>query len=623
MRLQRILPALCLFLLPAPAAAAEWTPIGPDGGYVHSLTVAPSRPAVVYAGTRYGGVFRSLDRARSWSFAGLRGSWTWDLAVDPKNPDLVYAGTDRGLLKSNDGGGSWRSAGLELPGSTVVIVKIHPARPATVFAVADRRLYRTADRGRTWTSEPGWPEGVGALSFHPRQPNVVYAGAVEGLWKSTNSGRTWTRVNSEPTFIEALTVDPRAPRTLYAANFQSFWKSTNGGAAWTPIGPADFGSPRSSITIDPASSSIVYVSAAGVLFRSLDRGETWDRATAGLPGSVSVGRGVVATRYGLLAGSSTGVFLSTDRAAAWQAASRGITAGSVITLAAAAQEPPLLHAVTARGFFKSPDRGQTWLFLESDQVLTLGLPPLAIDPADPETLYLGGFQTVLKSTDGGVHWTRGTTLPCVVPVKIALDPQAPDLLYAAGTRATPICSPPGACFFARSQDAGATWQCLAEPPGIFLHVDPFDSAIYSGPQNLSRSADQGETWEPLFAGLNASFLDSVISSPLVPGTLWAGRNGEVGRSRDGGQTWEFFSAGLPPLDLIALAPDPVDPETLYAGTQRAGVFRSTDAGEIWSPAGVWPAGVTLLRGLVVDPADPSILYAGTDIASVLKLDQED
>ena len=81
--------------------------------------------------------------------------------------------------------------------------------------------------------------------------------------------------------------------------------------------------------------------------------------------------------------------------------------------------------------------------------------------------------------------------------------------------------------------------------------------------------------------------------------------------------------GLPPLDLVALAPDPVDPETLYAGTKQDGVFKSTDAGETWSPAGVWPAGVILQRGLVVDPGDPSILYAGTDLASVLKLDQED
>jgi photosystem II stability/assembly factor-like uncharacterized protein len=624
MRRQGILLALCLFLLAAPAAAAEWTPIGPDGGSVHSLSVAPSRPAVVYAGTRYGGVFRSTDRAKSWSFAGLRGSWIWDLTVDPKNPDTVYAGTERGLLKSTDGGASWRPAGLVLPGATIVLVKVHPARPATVFAVADGSLYRTADRGRTWVSEPGWPQGVGTLSFAPGRPNVLYAGTdTAGLWKSTDSGRTWRRISSELSAIEALVVDPRAPRTLYAASLQGFTKSTDGGSTWTVIGPPDAGWPKSSITIDPANSSILYVSAAGWIYRSLDRGATWAVANAGLPGSV--GRAVTATRYGLLAGSSTGVFLSTDRAAAWLPASRGITASSIGELAVAAQEPPRLYAITERGLFKSQDRGRTWLPPPSGHPLTPGLPhPLTVDPSDADTLYTGDFQRVVKSTDGGQTWTGAQDLPCVVPVKIALDPRMPDTLYAAGLVAVPRCFPPGPCTFARSLDAGATWECLPAP-GLLLHVDPFTSAVYLGLQDLLRSTDRGASWDRLFAGLNAAFfnfLPSVVSSPLVPGTLWAGRRGEVGRSRDGGQTWEFFSAGLPPLDLVALAPDPVDPETLYAGTRQDGVFKSTDAGETWSPVGTWPAGVILQRGLAVDPADPSILYAGTDIASVLMLDQE-
>lgn len=39
-----------------------------------------------------------------------------------------------------------------------------------------------------------------------------------------------------------------------------------------------------------------------------------------------------------------------------------------------------------------------------------------------------------------------------------------------------------------------------------------------------------------------------------------------------------------------LALDPADPATLYAATQRRGVFKSTDAGETWSLAGLWPSG---------------------------------
>jgi hypothetical protein len=199
-------------------------------------------------------------------------------------------------------------------------------------------------------------------------------------------------------------------------------------------------------------------------------------------------------------------------------------------------------------------------------------------------------------------------------------PGEPDTLYAAGFLATPICHP-GACLFARSVDAGFNWTCLSAP-GFLLDVDPFTSAVYAGSQDLSSSSDLGATWTTLAAGQGAGF-PAFAPSPLVPGTIWAGRTGAVGRSQDGGQTWQAFSTGLPSVGIITLALDPADPETLYAGTRQDGVFRSTDAGETWTPVGIWPAGVTLQSGLAVDYADPSILYAGTDIAGVLRLDQEE
>jgi len=75
--------------------------------------------------------------------------------------------------------------------------------------------------------------------------------------------------------------------------------------------------------------------------------------------------------------------------------------------------------------------------------------------------------------------------------------------------------------------------------------------------------------------------------------------------------------------IVTLALDPADPATLYAGIPAQGVFKSTDAGETWSPLEVWPTGVRFQGGLLVDLSDPSILYAGTDVAGVLTFDQED
>jgi hypothetical protein len=73
--------------------------------------------------------------------------------------------------------------------------------------------------------------------------------------------------------------------------------------------------------------------------------------------------------------------------------------------------------------------------------------------------------------------------------------------------------------------------------------------------------------------------------------------------------------------VVALAPDPVEPATLYAATVQNGVFKSTDAGETWSLAGLWPPGVEYKGGLLVDPGDREIVYAGTNGLGVLRLNQ--
>ena len=84
--------------------------IGPDGGYIIAVAVAPSQPSIVYAGTWGSGIFKSSDAGATWAWKsqGLGMPFINSLAVDPENPQIVYAGTYTGkLYKSVDGGESW------------------------------------------------------------------------------------------------------------------------------------------------------------------------------------------------------------------------------------------------------------------------------------------------------------------------------------------------------------------------------------------------------------------------------------------------------------------------------------------------------------------------------------
>jgi photosystem II stability/assembly factor-like uncharacterized protein len=92
-------------------------------------------------------------------------------------------------------------------------------------------------------------------------------------------------------------------------------------------------------------------------------------------------------------------------------------------------------------------------------------------------------------------------------------------------------------------------------------------------------------------------------------------NGGVWETRDTGRTWEPIFDSAPVGAVGALAVAPSDHRTIYVGTgesdmrsniaQGAGLFRSSDGGRTWQPAGL--ADSQQIGRIIVDPHDPKIL----------------
>lgn len=630
--------AICLLLVVPPLSRPRlvadelpaWTSIGPDGGNIQALAVSPALPNSVLAGVQQGyGIFKSADRGKSWGAAtDAFGRNVLDLAISA-NGKAFYAATSRGLLKSTNGGVLWPALDTS---TDYTLVATHPRKAAIVFAVRGGVLLRSADGGVTRKIVEG-PEGAAKMAFATTgQRTVVYAAAGNGLWRSTDDGRTWTDVSPvfpSPPKVAAVAVDPVDPRVLYIGLQQGkrvLFKSLNGGATWrlSQAGlPAAEGTlpTVSELAVDRMNPSVVYAVAGGELFRSIKGGRDWSRPAPPAPGG-SV-HALETTAYGLLAGTSRGVLLSTDRGVTWQLRVKGLAATSIAGMAIDHQEPARLYASDLLlGTFKTANRDRPWLRLGDLPLPATAGPLLAVDPVDPNLVYTGTGNHLFKSTNGGRRWDNLASFNfCVDLVRFAIDPREPSHLFLfAGLQ--PPCLDPNICTFFRSLDAGASWDCIGDPifRRFFLGVDSFDSTVYAEFAGyLQRSTDDGTTWT--YAG-QLPGESSFAASPLVEGTLWVGHGGGVSRSRDGGTTWESFSAGLPPSEFVtALAPDPADSVTLYAAAQQSGVFKSTDAGETWSPAGLWPPGVPFRGRLLVDPGEPAIIYAGTDGLGVLRLDQ--
>jgi photosystem II stability/assembly factor-like uncharacterized protein len=326
-----------------------------------------------------------------------------------------------------------------------------------------------------------------------------------------------------------------------------------------------------------------------------------------------------------------------QEAQGWDALGAHQAFSDVLSLGIDPIGPSTLYAgVRGSGVFKSTDGGASWHAINTGLPNPVSVQTVVIDPTMPSTLYVGTDRGVFQSTDGGENWLATNPLPPVTTM--AIDPQTPSRLYAAG-----------ACTGAfRSDDEGGRWMAINR--GLALNVfgvevlpfltslviDPLKPAtLYAGAlESIFKTTDRGANWRTVYVGFNfflpVSGVTALVIDPVTPTTLYAGITGGgefsgsgcnlsysgltsgVIKSVDGGGQWTGARTGLPSgVPVMALAIDPVLPSVVYAGTSQ-GVFKSSDGGGSWAAINEGlPDGATV-RALAVDPQNSSILYAGTN-----------
>ncbi len=268
-----------------------------------------------------------------------------------------------------------------------------------------------------------------------------------------------------------------------------------------------------------------------------------------------------------------------------------------------------LFVQTTTGVYLSQDRAVTWQRLQplpGDDFMPAGL---AISPAFTQdgVMFCAWHNTagqsahLYRTTDAGQNWELIWQPDAILAVALSPNFAADHTLLAAGD----------SNFIYRSADAGVTWQL--SNTGIeewyiarqFAFSPNFanDRVVFlAGYGALYRSTDGGATWEALFGAHSPHY--GVAMSPAfahdgivlaayreIEGSDLFPESG-IFRTTDGGNTWTWSGTGLPGYyephpGPLAFRPDFQTSGLVYAadrGTAFMGprqVYRSADSSQTW------------------------------------------
>ncbi|MGH9486371.1 MAG: WD40/YVTN/BNR-like repeat-containing protein [Terriglobales bacterium] len=282
--------------------------------------------------------------------------------------------------------------------------------------------------------------------------------------------------------------------------------------------------------------------------------------------------------------------------------------GRVVAVDGVARDPNLFFMGTVGGgIWKSTDYGLQWKNI-SDGTLpgaSASIGALAAAPSNPKIIYAGTGECdirndtipgdgIFKSTDGGKTWKyaglRATRTTCA----LAIDPQNPDVVYAASMGQVFVPNAEGGVY--KTTDGGQTWNKI-------LSVNDRTGAI-----DLVMQPGQPDE---LYAAL--------WQAQRTPWTLDDGGAGSgLYKTTDGGAHWTNLirNPGMPAgtIGRVGVSVTAADPERVYAivEAKHGGVFRSSDGGQTWKRVNKdWQLRIRAFyyTALYADPKDANVVYA--------------
>lgn len=202
----------------------DWAP-GAGGMCLHTIVLDPTNEDRIYCAVSAAGTFRSDDGGESWTPInhGLHSEYIPDptaevghcvhrIAIHPSNPNTLFMQKHWDVMRSDDGGDSWREVSGNLPSDFGFPIAVHAHEPETIYVVpilsdslhyppdGRLRVYRSRSGGEEWEAlTKGLPQEHcyvnvlrDAMAVDTADPCGVYFGTTGGqVYGSSDSGDSW------------------------------------------------------------------------------------------------------------------------------------------------------------------------------------------------------------------------------------------------------------------------------------------------------------------------------------------------------------------------------------------------------------------------------------------------
>ena len=333
------------------------------------------------------GIYMTYDSGKSWekSNDGLHLHDLETILSSPVNPDELWTGQQaaRGMYKSTDAGKNWELFANYLSHYPMKILYF-PGYSNSMVATSS--MYYSVmgfsyDSGNTWTM-------LSAKTFL----DLVMRGIHSTKQTFTKLIVDKARDDDSPKgsiHLHGLAVNPKNIDEIFVGSVSDpsvftdvalrgvhLFKSKDGGETWITIGeglPFTSNSSIRDIQISPSEPNIIYLGLSekeavdgNGIWKSIDGGDNWKRASNGMPDSNSVQALYIHPDNSdlVVAGTNYGIFITTDGGLNWIKKLNY----TILDLSALITEPNIVYASGRDGAWVSTDLGNTWVSILNDSV---------------------------------------------------------------------------------------------------------------------------------------------------------------------------------------------------------------------------------------------------------------